>query len=189
MNSIDKECLVASILNRELDMFLSVTADDIYTCQQSPDSFLLHRRAQFDAWDAPTLSSYLEDLMEAEREGVNLMTRKYAYMGGQLERPEDKPFLDTIVEYLYYWQCDMFKRYPALMRRARNLEEDSDEGTSFRTYLMSELCTYSDITLKHLHDYVSRLALDSGNLSEMIYENVLKANGFSSIAAYVERLG
>jgi hypothetical protein len=182
----DKSELVASILNIEMDMFLSVTADDVYTCQQSPNAFLLHRKAQFDSWDCVTIQSYLEDLKDAQANGINLMTIKYAYMDGNLPRPKMIPTITSIVDYLYYWQCEMFRKYPALMKGARALEEDSQETTSFKTYLTGELCTYSIRTLNHLLAYISNLALEGKNLSEMIYENVLQANGFKSIQDYID---
>ena len=40
-------------------MFLSVPADGIYSCQQNPEGFGLHRRALFSIWSVDTLQSYL----------------------------------------------------------------------------------------------------------------------------------
>ncbi len=37
MNHFNREHPVISILNMELDMFLSVKSDNIYTCQQALD--------------------------------------------------------------------------------------------------------------------------------------------------------
>ena len=60
---------VAQILEIELEMFLAVNGEDNTSCQEHPDAFKLHRRAQFAAWSLPTLKSYLDDLARAQRLG------------------------------------------------------------------------------------------------------------------------
>lgn len=183
--TLKKQDLVDSILNVELDQFLSVTADDIYSCQQSPDSFLLYRKAQFDTWDEATLESYLDDLHKATEAGVNLMTVKYAYMDGQLEITQDSYYLYAIVEQLFQWQISLFDQYPILKKDSRPLDEDSKDSTSFKTYLTAELCTYSEKTLLRLYEHIQQMVADSQNMSEMIYHNTLKSYGYSSLEDYL----
>lgn len=183
--TLKKQDLVDSILNAELDQFLSVTVDEVYSCQQAPDSFLLYRKAQFDTWDEATLASYLDDLYAADEEGINLMTVKYAYMGGQLDIPQDSYYLHAIVEQLFQWQISFFNQYPILKKGSRPLDEDSKDSTSFKTYLTAELCTYSENTLRRLYEHIQQLVADSQNMSEMIYINTLKSYGYSSLEDYL----
>lgn len=180
-----KDDTITKIQQLELDQFLTVTADDVYSCQQSPDEFLCHRKVQLDAWDLETLISYLSDLEKAHAEGNNLMTIKYAYMDGQLILPDDVPMVAGIVEILFSWQHEMFMKYPALMRNARLLDVDSEASISFKTYLKAELCTYSEKTLECLFNHVVHLKQIGLNMSEIIYANLMKTKGYSSIEAYI----
>lgn len=183
--TLKKQDLINSILNLELDQFLSVTADDVYSCQQAPDSFLLYRKAQFDTWNNATLESYLDDLHKATEAGINLMTVKYAYMGGQLEITQDSLYLYAIVEQLFKWQLSFLDQYPILKNDSRPLDEDSKDSTSFKTYLTAELCTYSEKTLLRLYEHIRLMVADSQNMSEMIYFNTLKSYGYSSLEDYL----
>ena len=69
-----KKCITA-IVELELEMFLTVPADGIYSCQQDPHGFRLHRRAQFSIWSDNTLQSYLDDLTRAKTDGINLVCK------------------------------------------------------------------------------------------------------------------
>jgi hypothetical protein len=64
MSNIEE--LIADILELETEMFLSVPADQPYSCQQNPEGFRLHREAQFSIWLKDTLESYLDDLRRAK---------------------------------------------------------------------------------------------------------------------------
>ncbi len=58
----DKRNLIESILDLELNMFLNVRSEVPVSCQENPEAFRLHRRAQFSIWSEETLRSYHSDL-------------------------------------------------------------------------------------------------------------------------------
>jgi hypothetical protein len=179
----DEKALVERIVDHELEMFLSVPADGEYSCQQNPDSFRLHRRAQFSIWSKDTLESYLQDLLRAEAEGVNLMTIKYARMDSRIPRTNFNPLIEMIVAIQYRWQQEIFARYPNLMGGARPLSssEDSAYRTSFETYLRGELESYSDNTLALLHRDLNDLNRSGINGSERVYAYLVKELGHDSL--------
>jgi hypothetical protein len=179
----DRKKLIEQIVQRELDMFLSVPADGAYTCQEQPESFRLHRRVQFSIWSPDTLESYLQDLIHAQEEGVNLMTVKYARMDDLIPRTNDNPFIEKIVEIQYRWQLEMFEKYPKLMGGARPLSSSDDAAskTSFETYLKGELETYSDRTLSLLHRDMKDFRRRGINGSEQVYEILVKEMGYESL--------
>lgn len=57
-----KDRTIEAILEIELQMFLTVNPEQASGCQEHPESFKLHRRAQFAPWSEEALGSYLEDL-------------------------------------------------------------------------------------------------------------------------------
>ena len=58
--------VIEKIIELELEMFLTVPTDGRYSCQEDPEGFRLHRRAQFSIWSEDTLQSYLDDLDRAK---------------------------------------------------------------------------------------------------------------------------
>jgi hypothetical protein len=171
-------------------MFLTVNPQPTSSCQQYPESFKLHRRAQFSPWSMETLGSYLEDLHEAQDVGKNLMRLKYARMQNLLARQNTNPLIDEIVRLKINWQKEMFRKYPAVMSGARPLTDESEAAqmTSFETYARGELETYSDRTLELLHADL-RLKLEQGvNMSEEVYEVLVRENGYPSLAEAEHRL-
>ena len=148
----DEKELLEEILEIELEMFLSVKAKGNPSCQEDPESFRVHRGAQFRVWSERTQESYLGDLKKAREEGINLMTLKYARMEGLIPRRNTNPLIDDIAVLQYTWQMQMFEKYPHMMAGARDLSstDDTEYRTSFETYLKGELETYSDETLASL---------------------------------------
>ena len=187
MNVLDESGLIDKILEIELEMFLAVPSGATNSCQQTPEQVLLHRRVQFEAWDGPTLHAYLNDLQRASNAGVNLMTMKYALMDNLIEIEEDIPLVSQISERLLEWQKEIFKRYPILMKDARPFDDDRF-SMSFKTYLESELKTYSIHTLQCLLTHINTLAEQQKNMSEIIYTNLVRLNGYNSIDHYIELL-
>lgn len=179
----EKADLVEKILDRELKMFLTVPTQQKASCQEHPDSFRDMRRAQFLAWSEETLESYLKDLQKAERDGVNLMTQKYARMDNLIPTLNDSPLIEKIIEIQYGWQKEMFERYPNLMGRGRALSsaEDTAFQTSFETYLSGELETYSDETLASLYRDVSERLEKGDNMTEELYSHMVKGLGYRSL--------
>ena len=179
----DREKLIQQIVESELGMFLSVPADGEYSCRQQPDNFRLHRRVQFSIWSDDTLSSYMNDLKQAESEKRNLMTMKYARMDDLIPCENFNPLIDTIADIQYRWQVEMFTAYPNLMAGARPLSEKEDTArkTSFETYLRGELETYSNNTLSLLHRDLNKLVGQGLNGSKMVYDRLVREMGYNSI--------
>ena len=179
----ERDQTVAQILEIELEMFLAVNGEDNSSCQEHPDAFKLHRRAQFAPWSLPTLRSYLDDLRRARGSHENLMTWKYARMEGLVPRANANPLIDEIVRIGIAWQAEMICRYPALMSGARPLTDAEAQGraTSFETYARGENETYSDRTLELLHADM-RARLERGaNMSEEVYTALVKESGYTSL--------
>jgi len=179
----DREKLIQQIVESELRMFLTVPADGEYSCRQQPESFRLHRRVQFTIWSDDTLSSYLNDLEQAEKEKRNLMTMKYARMDNLIPRENFDPLIDAIADIQYQWQKEMFSAYPHLMAGARPLSggDDSELKTSFETYLKGELETYSNNTLSLLHRDIRKLVEKGMNGSKAVYDCLVREMGYNSL--------
>jgi hypothetical protein len=179
----DRKKLIEWVVESEFRMFLSVPADGDYSCRQHPDSFRMHRKAQFNIWSDDTLESYLHDLQRAEKEGKNMMTIKYARMDNLIPRKNFNPLIDRIAETQYRWQQEMFHTYPHFMTGARPLSEADDSAlkTSFETYLKGELETYSDNTLSLLHRDLNNLAEKGINGSKLVYDYLVKELGYGSL--------
>jgi hypothetical protein len=186
----EKERVIDAILEIELVMFLTVNSQKTSSCQAYPESFRLHRRAQFSAWSPKTLASYREDLLEAQDAGKNLMRLKYSRMQGLVPSPNSDPIIDDIVRLQIIWQNEMFRKCPALMSNARPLadEGESEQTTSFETYTRAELETYSSRTVQLLLADLL-LKLEKGvNMSEEVYEFLARESGYPSLVEAERRL-
>jgi hypothetical protein len=186
---VDREDLIRQILDIEQDMFVRVNEGNPAACQRDTEGFRVHREAQFSVWSQATLTSYLEDLHRAGEAGENLMTYKYARMEGILPRKHDSPFIDEIVEIQTRWQREMYAKYPLLMSGARPIKEGEPglDTVSFKTYLRGELESYSEATLEALHRDVKAFERGNRNMSEEVYEHLVRRMGYSSIAEVEER--
>jgi len=179
----EKDRIIEAILEIELQMFLTVNPEQTSGCQEHPESFKLHRRAQFAPWSEEALGSYLEDLHAAQAHGENLMRRKYARMQGLLPPVESSPVLDEIMRLKMNWQRAMFRDYPAVMAGARPLTAESTRAqmTSFETYARGELETYSKRTLGLLHRDLLEIQARGESLSEKVYDYIVRASGYASL--------
>jgi hypothetical protein len=180
----EKDNIIETILEIELRMFLTVNPMPTSGCQEYPESFKLHRRAQFHPWSEEALGSYLEDLHEAEEHADNLMRRKYARMQGLLPPAAGGPVLEEIVRLKMDWQRAMFRDYPAVMSGARPLTDEGTRAqmTSFETYARGELETYSERTLELLHRDLLEMKSRGESLSEKVYDYLVRASGYPSLA-------
>jgi len=186
----EKDRIIDAILDIELRMFLTVNPMQTSGCQEYPESFKLHRRAQFHPWTEEALGSYLEDLHAAQEHGENLMRRKYARMQGLLPPTEDQPVLDEIVRLKMDWQRAMFRNYPAVMSGARPITDEGRQAqmTSFETYARGELETYSERTLGLLHRDLLAMLAAGESLSEQVYDYLVRASGYASLAEAEKKL-
>ncbi len=183
MDRKPKTELIETILASELKMFQTVPTVQRAACQDDPEGFRLIRTAQFLTWSEETLRSYLDDLNEAEQNGQNLMTVKYALMDGLIPRGNEDPNIELIIAEQLAWQKEMAERYPHFMARARPLsaEEDTSWQTSFQTYLRGELATYSSRTLRLLYEDVRAKRKENRNMTEELYHHIVKAYGYQSL--------
>lgn len=186
----EKEALVTDILDIEVEMFLAVNDGQGSSCQNYPESMKMHRKAQFMAWSIAALDSYLKDLQEAVDRGENLMTYKYARMDNLIPPRHSSPLLEKIVSMQYDWQQAFFNNYPNLAQRSRPISStsDSDEKTSFETYLTGELESYSERTLEILYDDFVEKRNRGINLSEEVYTYMVTSLGYTSLADAEERI-
>lgn len=178
-----KKTLVAAIIDIERDMFINVPTNGICRCKADLDSLGSHRKAQFMAWSLRTLESYFDDLEVAQRTGLNLMHQKYAIMNKQIEGQIDDHILDRILDIQLKWQGAVIEKYPNMMRQARPLSAsaDTDDCTSFETYLRGEFASYSRRTLRLLYEDC-RIKLAQGvNISEEIYSFLAIDLGYASL--------
>jgi hypothetical protein len=178
-----RNLVTEQILELELPMFLSVPTTHRYSCQEDPDSFKLHRRAQFAAWSAPALESYLIDLQRAKAANRNLLAIKYARMDNLLPCENVSPLIDAIVDLALAGQKQFIASFPYLMRGGRPLskQEDAPGLTSFETYLRGELETYSEKTLQLLHSDMIGLHQSGSSLSEATYRYLAGQWGFDRL--------
>jgi hypothetical protein len=177
--------LISQILDIEEQMFISVPHESGGGCSQGLSGFRVHRKCQFLNWSNETLKSYLDDLNKAVQRDINLMTLKYARMGGQIEPLTDDPLVDKINEQKLLWQREAAARFPRLINKGRPLE-DSDTGgqsgmVSFAAYSRCELETYSDETRRLLWQDIQDYLKRGLNMSELVYRHLASAMGYESL--------
>lgn len=200
-----KEDLLNEIIGVELQMFQNVpNVGGQALCQEDPKTFKIMRFSQGMSWSEATLKSYLKDLKEAEKDGRNLLTEKYARMMkstspleyAQIEHllppldPEVFPLIDKIVEIVLQWQEELAERFPYVLGRGRPLRssQDTQFATSFETYLRGELVTYSKRTLEHYHQNLMRQKMENMNGAEITLEFTVKQYGYGSLEEANEKI-
>ncbi len=168
-----RESLIKEIIGLEWGMFSSVSnVGGPAACQMDSGTFRIMRRGNMAGWSEALLESWLGDLKEAEREGRNLMSEKYARMmettfpeeyaalAGQLPAvaPDALEMIEEIVAVNVEWRLGMAGRYPKLCGQGRTTRtsEDSRYETSFETYLRCELRTYSPKTIRLLRAHTQQ---------------------------------
>lgn len=168
------------------------------SCQDDKETFSAMRRCQFAGWNEAMKASYLSDLEQAEKAGVNLVAEKYIHMmkytapedyaqiKGAL-RPVDREkeqLVDQIVEITVNWTRQMNREFPLVTSGGRSLEDDQASpigGTSVSTYLRGELLTYSEQTLRAYLAWQRQLLERGENMNRLILEETVKHYGFSSL--------
>ncbi|MUH59974.1 hypothetical protein GSD1FS_1317 [Bifidobacterium sp. GSD1FS] len=90
---------------------------------------------------------------------------------------------ERIIAQQLAWARDFVNRYPRLGAGMRVLEtaQDTEESTSFETYLRGELGTYSQRTLDLYQQFVNDLASKQENLTEQTVRNTVRLSGFDSL--------
>ena len=169
-------------------------------CQEDWQTFHIMRMSQFLTWPLDLQESYKKDLERADSNGRNLITEKYARM---MESTAPEIFERTIKPYIkpiseprksaqeqiiltqVEWAADFRERYPhlGLAMRVLKTSEDTEENTSFETYLRGELSTYSDDTFAKYQVFIEDLTAKNLNLTQMIITNTVRMYGYDSLEA------
>ena len=211
-NSSANSITVKKIIELEWEMFTAVNeGSERASCQEDPVTFEGMRAAQFNAWSDDAACSYLSDLDAANKIGRNLIEEKYIHMSKTTEprryaillqrvtlpSEEAAALAHEISDILLKQTRVLFGDYPYVAGQGRPLSSSLDyAGTSVETYQLSELLTYSAVTLSRLREHLLALKSDSKSLAMMILENTVKFYGYDSLdsaeaatKAYAEKQG
>ncbi len=200
-----QEEIIGKIIAIEWKMFQDVNnVGGRASCQDEKQTFEIMRKSQAVSWPAAALESYLEDLIEAQEQGRNLMTEKYARMMKSTSpveyagmehllpplSPEILPLISEIAAIVIGWEEELSVKYPRLIQRGRPIHssEDSPHVTSLETYLKGELATYSLKTLKLYHEHVLQEKANGINGSEITLAHTIKQYGFNSLEEANEKV-
>lgn len=190
--------LIEKIVNVEWNEFQNVKNEGgRASCQDNWKTFEIARKSQFLSWNEEMLTSYYEDLLNAKKQGQNLLTEKYARMMESTTPKEyeklidklpvisieKKRMIEDIILLRIKWAEEFALEFPYISENGRLIHsyEDNLYGTSIETYLRGELGTYSEKTIKLYHEYVKHLESEGKNLSKIIMENTALSYGYNSI--------
>lgn len=162
-------------------MFVEVRSTQYAPCQSAPDNFKTIRASLFEVWTEVMLQSYLGDLEQAESEGRNLLSEKYARMDNQIPPLSNNPLIDIVVTIESNWQEDLARRYPALYRRCCRSMDETGDGRNFSTYLSCELETYGDRTLQLYFENVEIAIATNRNLAVETLERLARKHGYRNL--------
>ncbi len=193
-----KENLIEKVVDLEWDMFRNVeNMDGNASCQEDPKTFKIMRSSQFEGWPKAALESYLEDLKEASKKGLNLISEKYGRMMRStspshyakiehLLQPLDsdqQELIEKVIRMVIEWEEELAKKYPNILRKGRPLYSslDSPWVTSVETYLRGELSTYSKKTIQLYYEHLSNERSRNTNASETTLASMVKKYGYKSL--------
>ena len=175
-DTMSRETLLAEIVERELAMFLATNNEGgVSVCQTRPDTFRAMRKMAHSAHDDALLTSYLDDLRQAETLGRNVMVEKYARMDDRLPPLSISPLLDQIADAEQAFLQDAQRRYPHVIK--------SNGQGMFRRYLRCELETLSPRTLELYAAQVGRAQQEGRNLVVERHDYLMRLLGKGSIDA------
>lgn len=196
--SMSKEELVDQLVLLEWKAFDKVENEGGRAdCQNNFLTFQVMRKSQYLTWTEELLESFIQDFLEANERGWNLITEKYGRMmestaPEQYEKiknhfpeisPEKKAIIEAIVEIEVAWDEEFAKEYPLLSSQGRSIHtsEDNFYNTSSETYLRGELSTYSDRTLALYGAFVANYAREGKNLIKDTVKNTVLLYGYASL--------
>lgn len=169
----ERPALVEEIVEREWEMMRAVVSDGRSLCQERPGTFRAMRRISHSVLSRDTLASYLGDLRNAQVEGRNLVTEKYARMEGQIPPVSDCPLIPRIVAIESAWMKALCAAFPLTLQAAAGY---------FARYEACELETYSDATLTLLYRDVLAGRAAGRNLVRERYEDLFRDLGQGTLA-------
>lgn len=167
------------------------------SCQDDYATFSIMRKAQYDTWTDEMLESFIDDFYNANEQGWNLITEKYARMEESTAPAEyakikdslppisdnKAALVDQIAGIQVDWMEEFAAKYPKAAGNARSIRSttDTETNTSYETYLRGELLTYSDNTLALYGKFIVKLAGNGRNLAFMIMDNTARAYGYEGL--------
>ncbi len=168
--------LIEAIIKEELEIFLAVKSRGYSVCQENPNAFCLARKITHSVQSEAFLKSYYEDLGNANKEGRNLITEKYALMEGLIRRTNFDEHIEKIVQIENEWYTASTQKYPHIT---------PPEGReNFRNYLTCEIQTLSPKSLKLYYENVLNAYENGVNLVFERYKNMLSMLDLPSIDEY-----
>lgn len=195
---IMKDELIAKVVDQEWKMFQNVAnIGGRAACQDNYDTFNVMRYSQTMAWSEATLASYLEDLTEANAQGRNLLTERYARMM-EFTEPDEyariqhhlpplesqaQLLIDKIIEINMEWTEEIRAKFPYIRKRGRpaSSANDTPYTTSVETYLRGELATYSTETLVLYYQNALEQKSKDINGAQIVFDTMVQRYGFKSL--------
>ena len=186
------------IIDREWQMFQNVNnIGGKAACQEHFATFFINRMSQAESWSTAALTSYLDDLETAEKDGRNLLSEKYARMMASTSPDYYQQIVhilpdlgddvinivEKIVQEVMEWEMELAEQYPHIIQQGRPISssQDTETITSVETYLRGELLTYSLRTLELYYDNVKKQKSENINGSKLIIESMIKQHGYASL--------
>lgn len=200
-----KKDLIDKIVAKEWDMFQTVAnVGGRAACQDNFETFSIMRSSQANGWSEAALSSYLDDLTDAQENGRNLLTEKYARMM-EYTAPQDysrmqdhlppldqetRSLIDWIVQVNLAWEEELNQKFPYIRRRGRPAYStcDAPHVTSIETYLRGELATYSPRTLALCYQNILEQKAANINGAGLVLAATMRRYGYSSLDAANEAI-
>lgn len=167
------------------------------SCQNDFPTFSIMRKSQYMTWPTELLDSYIQDLMDANQRGWNLITEKYARMMKSTSKEEyekiekhlpvlDEPRIaiqEQIIQIQVAWMEEFTSLYPKMAGNARvvHSQQDQSDDTSYETYLRGEISTYSEKTILLYGKFIVDCVNKEKNLAFEIMNNTAHLYGYSSL--------
>ncbi len=153
------------VIERELVMFLNVKNEGGQAnCQENPEMFRHWRWMIFSVLSDEYIESYLQDLINAEERGRNLLMEKYARMDNLI--PCVSPNIEKVMAITSFerqWLLELIDEFPL---------QFSNQIKRFDFYFAAEVETLSEKTLDCYLDCIKKAKNEGRNLAKERYENI-----------------
>ena len=167
-------------------------------------TFSIIRKSRYLLWTREMLIQYLYEFNLNFKNGRNMIEEKYGRMTEyaapeEYERIKDSlPPLshenEMVIEVIIAIEKNLMvrfaERYPGLAKNAGNMSSDGDspDNASARTYLRSELSTYSDKMLEMYGRFLTYMQGKGKNIIEETIRNAVRMYGYDSLLEAEENL-
>jgi len=166
--------LLSEVIDLEWEMLRAARTAQPAAGPEEQRTFRLMRWMTHSVLTEELLAWLLGHLERAKAEGRNLMTEKYARMGGQIPPLSDSPFIGRIADLEQTWMDAVQRRYPLTFPGA---------GGPFRQSLTAELETYPEDYLEAHFAFEAACKAAGRNLVEERFELLFLQLGHESIEA------